>query len=253
MENNKNDHIIIGRNAINEAINSKKTINNIYISKSQNNRSILNIITKARNLGIPIKETDEKKLNSMCDNKNHQGVIATTTAYKYSSIDDIFEKASKKNEPPFIIIADGLEDPHNLGAIIRTAECAGAHGIIIPKRHCVAVTPSVYKSSAGALEYVGVCRVTNIANTIDELKKRGLWIFGADMDGENWCSQSFQAATGIVIGSEGFGISKLVKEKCDFILSIPMCGNINSLNASVAAGIIMYEVTRQRLSIKANY
>ena len=252
MENTKNNDIIIGRNAVTEALNSDRTINNIYIAKGQNSGSILNIIKKAKELKIPIKEADEKKLNSMCDNKNHQGIIATVSAYEYASIDDIFERAEKSNEPPFIIIADGLEDPHNLGAIIRTAECAGAHGVIIPKRRSVSLTYTVAKSSAGALEYIDVCRVTNIANTIDELKERGLWIYAADMDGETWCSQSLSGAIGLVIGSEGFGISRLVREKCDMILSLPVCGNINSLNASVAAGVIMYEVTRQRLSIKAN-
>ncbi len=251
MDNNENNGIIIGRNAVNEAINSHRTIDNIYILKGKNKGAILNIIKKAKELGIPIKEADENKLNSMCSNKNHQGIIAVASAYEYASIDDIFNKASKKNEPPFIIIADGLCDPHNLGAIIRTAECAGAHGIIIPKRRSVSLTYTVCKAAAGALEYVDVCRVTNIANTLDELKKRGLWIYAADMDGESWCSQSLTGAIGIVIGSEGFGISRLVKEKCDVILSLPMCGNINSLNASVAAGIIMYEVTRQRLAIKA--
>lgn len=252
MSEKTNKDIIIGRNSINEAINSKREIDCIYTSKGAKSGPVLDIIKQAQAMSILIKEVDKKKLDSMCDNQNHQGIVAVASCYKYSSIDDIFDAASKKNEEPFIIIADGIEDPHNLGAIIRTAECAGAHGIIIPKRRSVSVTYAVSKASAGALEYMNVCRVSNLASTIEELKKRGVWIYGADMDGSNWCEASLRGAMALVIGSEGRGISRLIREKCDFILSLPMCGNINSLNASVAAGIIMYEVCRQRLCINPN-
>ena len=172
-------------------------------------------------------------------------------AHKYAELDDIFKVATNKGELPFIVVADEIEDPHNLGAIIRTAECAGAHGVIIPNRRATGLTFTVSKSAAGALEHIKVARVTNIAKTLDELKKRGLWVYGADMDGENYCETNLKGAVALVIGSEGFGLGRLVKEKCDGILSLPLCGKINSLNASVAAGILMYEVTRQRLGLSA--
>ncbi|MEG1778827.1 MAG: 23S rRNA (guanosine(2251)-2'-O)-methyltransferase RlmB, partial [Oscillospiraceae bacterium] len=175
---------------------------------------------------------------------NHQGVVATVACHSFAEIEDIFTKAG--DNPPFIIIADSIEDPHNLGAIIRTAEAAGAHGIIIPKRRGVSLTAAVAKTSAGAIEYMPVVRVPNLVYTVKELKKRGLWVYGADMDGTAWCSQDLTGPIALIIGAEGEGISKLLKEQCDVTLSLPMCGQINSLNASVAAGILMYEITRQR-------
>lgn len=244
-----NDNIIIGRNSVNEAISAGRNIDSILILKGNRNGSINRIIKKARELKIPIKETDNKKLDSLCSGNSHQGIVAITAAYKYAEIDDIFDEAKKRGELPFIIVADGIEDPHNLGAIIRTAECAGAHGVIIPKRRATGLTFTVSKSAAGALEHIKVARVTNIAKTLDDLKRYGLWIYGADMDGETYCNTDLKGAIALVVGSEGFGISKLVKEKCDFILSLPLCGKINSLNASVAAGILMYEITRQRLGL----
>lgn len=244
-----NDNLIIGRNSVNEAIAAGHVIDSILISKGARNGSINTIIKKAKELKIPIKETDNKKLDSLCGTSTHQGIIAITAAHKYAEIDDILDEAQKKGELPFIIVADGIEDPHNLGAIIRTAECAGAHGVIIPNRRAVGLTFSVSKSAAGALEHIKVARVTNIAKTLDDLKRYGLWIYGADMDGETYCSADLKGAIALVVGSEGFGISRLVKEKCDVILSLPICGKINSLNASVAAGILMYEITRQRLGL----
>ena len=208
-------------------------------------------MAKAKAKGIPIKETDRKKLDYMCSGAAHQGIVALASVKEYSTVDDIFALAEERGEKPFIIVLDEIEDPHNLGAIIRTAECAGAHGIIIPKRRAVGLSFTVGKSSAGAYEYVPVARVTNIPNTLDELKERGCWIYGADMDGSTYCEGNLTGASALVIGSEGNGLGRLVKEKCDVILSLPMCGRINSLNASVAAGVLMYEFTRQRLNIKA--
>lgn len=254
MENKnikRQDEIIIGRNSVKEALTAGRTIDSILVSKGERNGAINLIIKKAKELKIPIKESDPKKLDYLCGGGRHQGIIAVAAAYKYAEIDDIFKDADDKGELPFIIVADEIEDPHNLGAIIRTAECAGAHGVIIPNRRAAGLTFTVSKSAAGALEHIKVARVTNIAKTLDDLKKRGLWVYGADMDGETYCTTDLKGAVALVIGSEGFGISRLVKEKCDVILSLPLCGKINSLNASVAAGILMYEITRQRLGFSS--
>lgn len=252
MENkNLKNEIIIGRNPIKEALISGRSIDSILIAKGDRSGAINNIIKKAKELKIPIKETDSKKLDYLCNGNRHQGIIAMVAAHQYAELDDIFDVATNKGELPFIVVADEIEDPHNLGAIIRTAECAGAHGVIIPNRRATGLTFTVSKSAAGALEHIKVARVTNIAKTLDELKKRGLWVYGADMDGENYCETNLKGSVALVIGSEGFGIGRLVKEKCDGILSLPLCGKINSLNASVAAGILMYEVTRQRLGLSA--
>ena len=238
--------LIVGRNAIKEAITSKREIEYVMISKGEKKGSIVQIISLAKKNGILIKEVDPKKLDFLSSDVPHQGIVALVSAHKYSTVDEILNFAKGKNELPFIIIADGIEDPHNLGAIIRTAECAGAHGIIIPKRHSVGLTSTVLKATAGALEYMKVARVTNISRTIDELKSKGLWIYCADMNGTTWYETDLTGPIGLVIGSEGFGVSRIVKEKCDVILSLPLCGKINSLNASVAAGILMYEINRQR-------
>lgn len=187
----------------------------------------------------------------MCNSSTHQGVAAYAASHEYASMEDVFALAEERGEKPFIIICDELEDPHNLGAILRTAEATGVHGVIIPKRRNASLSYVVGKASAGAVEYVPVVRVANLAQTMDELKERGIWFYGADMDGENWCGVDYDGGVGLVIGSEGKGISRLVKEKCDFIVSMPMKGKINSLNASVAAGVLMYEVARQRSGIKA--
>ena len=201
--------------------------------------------------GIPVRETERKKLDSMTDKARHQGVVAVASLKDYSTVDDIFSLADKRGEPPFVIVLDEIEDPHNLGAIIRTAECAGAHGVIIPKRRAAGLSFTVGKASAGAYEYVPVARVSNIAAAIDDLKQRGCWVYGADMDGTEWCTADLTGAAALVIGSEGRGIGRLVREKCDAVLSLPMLGKINSLNASVAAGVLMYEFTRQRMKIIA--
>lgn len=248
-QNRRGDDIIAGRNAVLEALRSGRTIDSLYVARGQRTGSIGALIAKAKELGVAVKEADSKKLDYMCGNAAHQGVVAVAAVKEYATVDELFALAQERGEPPFFIVADGLEDPHNLGAVLRTAECAGAHGIIVPKRHSVGLTYAVGKASAGAVEYVPVARVTNIAATLEELKKRGVWTFAADMDGQDWCSVDYKGPTAIVVGSEGFGVGRLVKEKCDFVISLPMKGNINSLNASVACGVICYEVARQRSGI----
>lgn len=245
--NQENTQLIIGRNAVLEALRSERAIDTLLVAKGERNGSIGRIIADCRNRGAVIKEVDKRKLDFLCGGGNHQGVAAYAASHEYAELEDIFSLAKERDENPFIIICDELEDPHNLGAIIRTAECAGAHGIIIPKRRSVSLTWAVSKASAGALEYMPVVRVTNLAAAIDELKERGVWIYSADMDGKPFFETDFSGAVGLVIGSEGNGVGKLIREKSDFIVSLPMKGKINSLNASVAAGILMYEVARQRL------
>lgn len=240
---------IIGRNPVMEAIRSGRSIDKILIKKGKYEGSVIPIIKKAKSAGIVIQEVDRGKLDVVAEGENHQGIIAYVSAYEYAAVSDILDRAAEKNEAPFVIICDRITDPHNLGAIIRTANCVGAHGVIIPKRNSAGLNSIVAKTSAGAVEYTPVAKVTNISKTIDDLKKRGLWIAGADMDGEEMYKVDLKGALGLVIGSEGEGISRLVREKCDFIASIPMGGDINSLNASVAAGVLMYEALRQR---KAN-
>lgn len=247
----ENPDMIIGRNAVSEALASNRPIDSLFVSKGEKNGSLGRIIAEAKSRNIVIKEVEIKKLDTMCRDANHQGVICFAAAHEYAEIDDMFALAQERGEDPFIIILDELEDPRNLGAIVRTAETAGAHGVIIPKRRSASLSYSVAKTAAGALEYVPVARVANLPGTIDELKKKGLWIYGADMDGTCWCQQDYKGPVGLVIGSEGNGIGRLVKEKCDFIVSLPMKGKITSLNASVAAGILMYEISRQKAEIKA--
>ncbi len=237
---------VIGRNPVLEAIKSGRPIDKILIKKGKYEGSMVPLIRKAKEMGIIIQETDRAKLDALAEGENHQGVIAYVSAHSYVSVDDILKTAEDKGEAPFVIICDKITDPHNLGAIIRTANCVGAHGVIIPKRSSAGINSTVAKTSAGAVEYTGVAKVTNIADTIDKLKKKGLWIAAADMDGESMYKTDLKGALGIVVGSEGSGVSRLVKEKCDFIISIPMYGEINSLNASVAAGVVMYEAVRQR-------
>lgn len=252
MNRDNNRDIIAGRNPVAEALRSGRSVDCLYIAKGELNGSVKVIAALAREKKIPIKEVDRKKLDQMTAGSAHQGVAAAASVKEYASVDDIFALAQKRNEPPFIIVLDEIEDPHNLGAIIRTAECAGAHGIIIPKRRAAGLSFTVGKASAGAYEYVPVARVTNIAAAIDELKERGCWVYGADMDGQTYCSCDLRGAAALVIGSEGRGLGRLVREKCDAVLSLPMKGRINSLNASVAAGILMYEFSRQRSDIR-NY
>lgn len=237
---------IIGRNPVLEAIRSGRTIDKILVKKGKYEGSIVPIIKKAKEAKIIIQEVDRAKLDMIAEGENHQGIIAYVSDYEYVEVKDILSRAADKGEAPFVIICDKITDPHNLGAIIRTANCVGAHGVIIPKRGSVGLNSAVAKTSAGAVEYTPVAKVTNIANTIDDLKKAGMWIAGADMDGEEMYKIDLKGSIGLVIGSEGEGISRLVREKCDFIASIPMNGQINSLNASVAAGVLMYEALRQR-------
>lgn len=250
IKNSTQTDLLIGRNAIMQALDSGRQIDCLYVTRGEKNGSLGMIVKKCRESGVVIKEVDRKKLDFMCGNMNHQNVAARCAVHEYATVDDIFALAEQRGEEPFIIICDELEDPHNLGAIIRTAEVTGAHGVIIPKRRSVTLSYAVGKTSAGAVEYVPVAKVVNLAAEIDSLKKRGLWVYAADMDGEDWCSVDFSGAVALVIGSEGKGISRLVKEKCDVTVSLPMKGKINSLNASVAAGILMMEVSRQRSGIK---
>ena len=237
-----------GRNPVMEAIKAGRAIDKVFVLAGERNGSVVKIISLCKQNKIPVIEVDKIRLDKMSTTKAHQGVIANVAAKDYCSVDDILECAESKGEAPFIVICDDLNDPHNLGSIIRTSNAAGVHGVIIPKRNSVGLTSTVAKSSAGALEFTNVARVSNIAQTIDKLKQNNIWIIGADMDGENDIySQDFSGGVAIVIGSEGFGISRLVKEKCDFITRIPMLGDINSLNASVAGALMIYETVRYRL------
>lgn len=245
-KNSNFDDQVEGRNSVLELLESGKDINKIFVVKGERQGSINKIIGKAKDSKVVIVETDKRKLDEMSQTGNHQGIIAIVPPFEYCDVDDILNVAKEKNEDPFIIILDGIEDPHNLGAIIRTAETAGAHGVIIPKRRAVGVNSTVNKSSAGAVEYMKVARVNNIAETMNYLKEQGLWIIGTDMDTDRYYyNQDMTGPIAIVIGSEGFGMSRLVKENCDILVKIPMKGNITSLNASVSAGIVMYEVVKQ--------
>ena len=248
----KHSDLITGRNAVTEALKSGRPIESLLVARSTDSsgRSFGQIIAMAREMNITVKEVSPAKLDAMCGG-SHQGIAALTAVHEYSSVDDIFALAESRGEAPFVILCDGIEDPHNLGAIIRTAEAAGAHGVIIPKRRAVGLTWAVGKASAGALEYTPVARVANLSACIEDLKKRGLWIYCADMDGQTWCNGDLTGAVGLVIGGEDSGVSRLVREKCDGVLSLPMKGSINSLNASVACAIVIYEITRQRSGIHA--
>ena len=246
FENEQRQDLIIGRNAVAEALKSGRTIDSLLVARGERGGSIGKIIGQCRDKGIVVKETAVRKLDKICGGSNHQGVAAWAAAHEYSSIEDILRNAEEKGEQPFVIICDEIEDPHNLGAIIRTADACGAHGIIIPKRRGVSLTYAVGKVSAGAVEYVPVAKVANLPSAIEELKEKGFWVYGADMNGTRWDQQDYSGSVALVIGSEGKGISRLVREKCDFIVSLPMKGKINSLNASVAAGILMYEIAKHR-------
>lgn len=245
----QNDNLIIGRNAVIELIKSGREVENVLVARGEHEGSINRIIAMCKEKKIVIKTVDRKKLDALSAGGNHQGVCANVPAHEYSSVDEILAYAEEKGEAPFVIICDEIEDSHNLGAIIRSAEACGAHGIIIPKRRNVGLNFIVAKTSCGALEYMRVARVGNLASTIEELKKKNIWVYCADMDGQPWCKTDFSGGCAIVVGNEGSGVGRLVKEKCDVTVSLPMCGEVNSLNASVAAGIIMYEVTRQRLGL----
>ena len=223
MENERERDVIAGRNAVTEALKAGRPIDSILVRRGEKNGSVSSILRMAKQAGIPVKEVDSRKLDGMCGGENHQGVIAMAAVHAFSEVEDIFALAESRNEPPFILVCDEIADPHNLGAILRTAECAGVH----------------------------VARVTNIAVFLEEIKARGVWVYAADMDGTDWCQTDFSGPAALVVGSEGFGVSRLVKEKSDFIVSLPMKGRINSLNASVACGVLCYEIARQRAGIKA--
>ncbi|MDD6401114.1 MAG: 23S rRNA (guanosine(2251)-2'-O)-methyltransferase RlmB [Lachnospiraceae bacterium] len=244
------DHQIEGRNAVLEAFRSGKTVDKLYLQEGLRDGVISSILRDAKKRDVIVNFVSKEKLDQMSKTKKHQGVMAICSAYEYSTVEDIFAIAEEKGEAPFIFILDEIEDPHNLGAIIRTANLCGAHGVIIPKRRAVGLTATVVKASAGAINYTPVAKVTNIAKTIEELKDKGMWFACADMGGETMYNCNLTGSLGLVIGNEGSGVSRLVKEKCDYIVSIPMKGDIDSLNASVAAGVLAYEVVRQRIMSK---
>jgi len=243
--NARESAVIAGRNAVTEALKKGRPIDCIYILKGADRGSVGKIIALAKERGVPVKDAAAQKLDALCGGVVHQGVAAMAACHDFSTMEDIFAKAG--DQPPFIIICDNIEDPHNLGAIIRTAEACGAHGIIIPKRRSAGLNFAVAKTSCGAVEYMKVARVPNLASVIDQLKKKNIWVYAADMDGQSWCKTDFSGGVALVVGNEGKGVSRLIKEKCDVTVSLPMRGQVNSLNASVAASVLMYEIVRQRL------
>ena len=249
-DNEEESLVICGRNAVLEAFRSGKTIDRLYVQEGVADGTLQSILRTAKKTDAVINFVNKDRLNKYAEEDKHQGVVAMAAAYNYAEVEDILNAAKEKEEPPFIIVLDDIEDPHNLGAIIRTANQAGAHGVIIPKRHAVGLTATVARTSAGAINYTPVAKVTNISRTIEELKEKGIWFACADMSGELMYNCNLTGAIGLVIGSEGSGVSRLVKEKCDFVVKIPMFGQIDSLNASVAAGVLSYEIVRQRMNTK---
>ena len=246
-ESKEQSLIVEGRNAVIEAFRSGKPVDKLFVLDGCQDGPIRTIIREARKHDTIINFVEKDRLDQLSETKKHQGVIAYTAAYEYAQLEDIFDLAQERGEDPFVLLLDNIEDPHNLGAIIRTANLAGAHGVIIPKRRAVGLTATVAKTSAGALNYTPVVKVTNLVKTMEELKERGIWFVCADMGGETMYRLNLTGPIGLVIGNEGEGVSRLVKENCDFIASIPMKGDIDSLNASVAAGVLAYEIVRQRL------
>ncbi len=243
----ENDECLsVGRNAVKELLSGERDIEKIYVQRGEREGSLKVLVAMARERKIPVSELEKARLDAMSKGVNHQGIIAVASEHNYSSVDEILAYAEEKGEKPFLILLDGVEDPHNLGAIIRSAECCGAHGVIIPKRRAVGLTPVVSKASAGAVEHMRVAKVTNLSQTIDELKERGFWVYGADMGGKEYYSTDFSGSVCLVLGSEGFGISRLVREKCDFIVSIPLYGNVNSMNVSCAGAVLFAEIAKQK-------
>ena len=240
------ENLLFGRNSVMEALKGNREIDKILVQKGEKEGSVIKIISLAKSKSVVVQEVEKMKLDELTGREKHQGVVAYVAAHEYVSVDEILEEAKAKGEQPFVVILDNIQDPHNLGAIIRTAHNAGAHGIIIPKRRAVGLTGTVAKSSAGALEYMKVAKVSNIVQTIRELKEQGLWIACADMDGKTLYEEDLTGPIGIVVGSEGEGVSKLTRDNCDYIVSVPMYGKVTSLNASVAASLMVYEVVRQR-------
>lgn len=247
MEEKFQESKVEGRNAVLEAFRSGRVVDKLFVLERCEDGPVRTILREAKKHDTMVRFVKKERLDQMSETGKHQGVIAVTAAYDYAEVDDILNKAREKGEAPFVVLLDNIEDPHNLGAIIRTANLAGAHGVIIPKNRAVGLTPTVARTSAGALNYTPVARVTNIARTIEELKKEGLWFVCADMGGTSMYQLDLKGPIGLVIGNEGEGVSRMVKEKCDFVASIPMKGDIDSLNASVAAGVLAYEIVRQRL------
>ncbi len=239
---------IEGRNAVLEAFRSGRTIDKLFVLEGCKDGPVQSILREAKKHDTIVNFVTKERLDQLSETKKHQGVIAMAAAYGYATVEDILERAEEKGEPPFLILLDNIEDPHNLGAIIRTANLAGAHGVIIPKRRAVGLTATVAKASAGAINYTPVAKVTNLTQTIKELKEKGIWFVCADMGGTNMYDLDLKGPIGLVIGNEGEGVGKLVKENCDFIASIPMRGDIDSLNASVACGVLSFEIVRQRMS-----
>ena len=250
-ERTRGEDVIAGRNAVGEALRAGRSIDRIYVSRGQHGGALAALLAKAKQREVPVKEVDGKKLDFLCGGANHQGIAAVAAVKEYAELEDVFALAAQRGQAPFLILADELEDPHNLGAILRTAECVGAHGVVIPKRRAVGLTYAVGKASAGAVEYMPVVRVTNLAATIDELKHRGLWVYAADFGGESWCAVEYSGPAALVIGADGRGVSRLVREKADVVVSLPMAGEIGSLNASVACGVLCYEIMRQRQGLAA--
>lgn len=240
------ENVIFGRNAVKELLGSGRDIEKLYVQNGDREGSVNLLLGIASERKLPIHEVDRAKLDALSCGGHHQGILAIAAERNYATVDEILAYAEERGESPFVIILDGVEDPHNLGAIIRSAECSGAHGVIIPKRRAVGLTSTAAKASAGAIEYMKVAKVTNLATTIDYLKERGLWLYAADMDGTSYCETDLSGAVGLVMGSEGFGISRLVKEKCDFVVSIPLHGRVNSMNVSCAAAVLMTEIARQK-------
>ena len=239
--------LIEGRNAISEALKSGRTLDKVFVADGDTDRALSRLAALAREAGAAVVQVDRRRLDQMSQTHAHQGIIAQAAAHSYATVEEILQRAADRGEAPLLILCDELSDPHNLGAILRTAECAGAHGVIIPKRRSVGLTAVVAKTSAGAVEHMPVARVANLVSAIEDLKRQGIWVFGTDAAGTtDLYHADFQGPTAIVIGSEGFGMSRLVAERCDLLLSIPMKGQINSLNASSAAAVLLYEAVRQR-------
>ncbi len=238
------ENLLVGRNPIREALKAGRPVDKLLVAKGDTSGSMRELLSMARERKIPVQFVDRRKLDELA--AAHQGIAAVTPVFPYASVEDILALAKEKNEAPFVLLLDGITDPHNLGAILRSAECMGAHGVIIPERRAATLTPAAVKASAGAAEWVKLARVKNLSRCMDDLKQKGLWLYAADMDGQPLEKADLKGALGLVIGAEGEGVSRLVKEKCDGVLSIPMKGRLSSLNASVAAGILLYEAMKQR-------
>ena len=257
MKNEKNpagpdprDDLVIGRNAVREALKSGRPADSLLVQKGELSGAALPLIAQCKERGVIVKEVDRKKLDYLCGHAHHQGVVLVAAAHAYATVADILRRAEEREEQPFLVLCDSLEDPHNLGAVIRSAEAGGAHGVIIPERRSVSLSGIVSKTSAGALEYLPVARVKNLTAAIKDLQQRGIWVYAADMDGENYRKADLSGPVALVIGAEGKGVSRLVKESCDGCVSIPMAGELSSLNASVAAGILIFQVRAIRDEIE---